>query len=70
MKTVVLNRKLYGATAVRSAAEDFAELATIVVDSSGQDIAVTFDEIDPDVAEVLVDEFLNFALAATVGGRG
>ena len=68
--TLVLNRKLYGAAAVRSAAEDFAELALIEVNSSEQGIEVTFDKIDPDVADVLVDEFLNFALAATIGGRG
>lgn len=70
MKTVVLNPKLYGATAVRCAAEDFAELAQIGVSTSSQGIAVTFDRIDPDVADVLVDEFLNFALAATIGSRG
>ncbi len=70
MKKVVLNRKLYGVAAVRSAAEDFAELAKIEVDSSGQDLEITFDQVDPDVANVLVDEFLNFALAATIGGRG
>ncbi len=70
MKSVVLDRKLYVATAVRSAAEDFAELAQIEVTTSDKGIKVTFDKIDPDVADVLVDEFLNFALAATIGGRG
>jgi hypothetical protein len=70
MMSVVLNRKLYVATAVRSAAEDFAELAQIAVTTSEKGIEVTFDQIDPDVADVLVDEFLNFALAATIGGRG
>jgi hypothetical protein len=70
MKSVVLDGKLYVAKAVRSAAEDFSELAQIAVTTSGKEIEVTFDKIDPDVADVLVDEFLNFALAATISGRG
>lgn len=70
MMRVVLDKKLYRAQAVKEAAEDFAELATIAVTSSPKGIEVTFDQIDPDVSDVLVDEFLNFALANTIGGRG
>ncbi len=70
MKRVVLNGKLYQAAAVKEAAQDFAELATIEVSPGKEGISVTFDRIDPDVEEVLVDEFLNFALAATIASLG
>jgi hypothetical protein len=70
MIQLLLDKKLYQAEAVKEAAADFSELAKIEVTNSGSQLQVTFEEIDPDVADVLVDEFLNFALAGTIGGRG
>jgi hypothetical protein len=70
MKKLSLHGRLYRVTAVREAAADFAGLARFKVHSSKGRIEVEIDDVDPEVAEVLVDEFLNFALAATVASRG
>lgn len=70
MTTLSLDRKLYSARAVKQAAAQFARLARFKVVSGKQAVAVTIDKIDPDVGPVLVDEFLNFALAATIEARG
>lgn len=70
MKKLSLHGKLYRVTAVREAATDFADLARFKVHSSGKRIEVEIDDVDPEVGDVLVDEFLNFALAATIASRG
>ena len=70
MKKVLLDRRFYKVGAVEEAASDFSELATFDIHSDGKKIHVSVTDIDPDVADVLIDEFLNFALAATVAARG
>ena len=70
MKSLSLHGKLYRVTAVREATADFAGLAKFMVKSSKGRIEVDVSDIDPEVSDVLVDEFLNFALAATIAARG
>jgi len=68
--TLVLDSRLYKASAVREAAGSFAELARFEIKPSRGSISVAVEDIDPEVADVLEDEFLNFALAATIESRG
>jgi hypothetical protein len=67
---VVLDRKLYGLSAVREAAGDFGHLADISVKSQSDSIEVKVENIDEDMGPGLVDEFLNFVLALTIANRG
>jgi len=66
---VVLDGKLYRLGAVRETAEAFAELAEISVGSAKGKIEVSLEQIDPEVEDELVDEFLNYALAVTISSR-
>ena len=68
--TLQLHRKLYRASALNTAMEAFAELATISVQRDDRYFQVSFTEMDPDVEEVLVQEFANYVLAETVESRG
>jgi hypothetical protein len=61
-----LHRSLYRPDAVRTAASAFAALARIDVIEEEAETAVTFDEVDPDLRDSLVDAFANHALAETV----
>ena len=65
-----LNRKLYRAAALQTAIEAFGELATISVQRDDRYFQISFAEVDPDVKEVLVQEFANYVLAETVESRG
>ncbi len=67
---VALNKKLYRVGAVREAAAEFVGLADIEVGGKGGSIEVSFANIDEEVGDVLVDEFLNFALALTIASKG
>ena len=62
---------LYSVEAVRATAEAFSGLATIRVDvpESGAVATVVFDDVREDVADAIVDEFCNHALAGTVERR-
>ena len=70
MMTVQLDRRLYKVGAVTEAANDFSSLASFEIHSDRHNIHIAISKVDPDVADVLVDEFLNFALAATIAARG
>lgn len=65
-ETVVFSRELYSLEAVKQAAQDYAELASFQVSDGGADIIVEIAEIDPDVQDVLLDEFCNQALSEVV----
>lgn len=67
---VALDKKLYRVSAVKEAAAEFVELADIEVAGKGGSIEVSFANIDDEVGPVLVDEFLNFALALTIASKG
>jgi len=67
---LLLDSRLYRVTAVREAAGEFAELADIRVVRVGQKLEVDMRQMDPELADILPDEFLNFALAGTIAGRG
>ena len=68
--TLQLHRKLYKAAALDIATEAFAELATISVARDDRYFLVSFTQVDPDVEEVLAQEFANYVLAETVESRG
>ena len=71
MKKRLLSRQLYRVGAVRRAAAVFQEVARIDIDSSGKgDIEVKLEPLDPEVADVVMDEFLNYALVETISDRG
>ena len=59
---IKFNKKLYSQKAIKIAAKEFKNLADIKISSQGDYFVVVFDQIDPDVKEVIVDEFGNYAL--------
>lgn len=59
-------RDLYSPAGVRAAVDAFGELARFEVAVEDKEIVVSIDEPDPDVADLLVDEFLNHALHETI----
>ena len=63
---LTLHRSLYRPEAVSASAAAFAGLARIEVEPLESEIRIRFDEVDPDVHEVLLDAFANHALAETV----
>ena len=63
---VLFSRSLYEPEAVRAAAEAYAELATIDVQLLGDDVQVDISKPDPDVQDVLIDEFCNHVLHETI----
>lgn len=67
---LVLDPRLYSPSAVKKAAASFSEFARFKIESSRSSITVTIEDISSDVSDVLADEFLNFALAATIEARG
>jgi hypothetical protein len=69
MQTVSFARDLYSAEAVAEAVQAYAGLARFEVLQGGADVVVEIREPDPDVADVLVDEFCNHVLNQTVARR-
>lgn len=63
---VIFSRSLYQAEAVQAAVEAYQELATFDVKVRDDDVAVEIFDPDPDVANVLVDEFCNHVLHETI----
>ena len=66
---ITFSRSLYLPEAVQAAAAAFSELAKIDVRVLDSHIEVALAEIDPDVADVIVDELCNHALHETVVRR-
>lgn len=64
-----LHRSLYDGDAIRAVAERYAAVATIAVDVGEHELTVRFDQVDPDVADVLTDHFCNMALHETIVRR-
>lgn len=67
--TLLFARSLYSDAAVADAAKAFEHLAKIEVTDQGEHIELVVSEPDPDVADVIMDELGNFALALTVRAR-
>jgi hypothetical protein len=63
---LVFSRSLYQPAAVDAAIEAYRALATFEVKLLDQEIQVTISKPDPDVADVLVDEFENHVLSETI----
>jgi len=59
-------RSLYLPEAVEAAAEAHRDLAKFQLKVENDEIELTIDEPDPDVADVLADEVANYVLAETV----
>ena len=60
------SRSLYRVEAVQGAVAAYEGLATFTVAEEADDIVVTIAEPDPDVADVIQDEFSNHVLFGTV----
>ena len=69
MKTLSLHKRLYPRAAVQSAMDAFEELAVIALASDKNHLQITFSDVDPDVEDVVVQEFANFALAEAIESR-
>ena len=67
---VTLSKDYYPLSVVQEAAREYSQLAEIDVQQKGLRLEVTFDHIDEEVGSVLVDEFLNYALALSIANRG
>ena len=65
-EVVEFSRSLYDVDAVRAAADAYGGLATIAVKTVGDHVRVEVSEIDPRVADRLVDALCNHALYNTV----
>ncbi len=63
------NKRLYKKSALKDAAEDFGHLAKIEISEDGEYFDVSMTEIDPDVEDVIKEEFANFALYYSVERR-
>ncbi len=59
-------RSLYSPDAINAAIEAFAGLATFSVQLADDAVEVTLSDADADVADVLLDEFCNHALAQSI----
>jgi len=66
---LALHRSLYDAEAVRDLLPQYQGVATIRVDEAEHELRLSFTEIDPDVAPMLVDHFCNHVLVETVTRR-
>lgn len=66
---VSLHRSLYDAGAVEAVASLYAGVARVTVLPAEHELTVRFEQVDPDVADVLVDHFCNHVLAETVVRR-
>jgi hypothetical protein len=66
MQTLSFARDLYSAEAVDEAVKAYAGLAQFAVSQVESDLVVQVSEPDPDVADVLADEFCNHVLNETV----
>ena len=64
-----LPRSLYDASAVEATVEAYNELATFDVKLVDDAIMVTINDPDPDVADIIVDEFCNHALSETIRSK-
>ena len=68
--TLRLHRRVYRGASIRVAKDAFAELATITLSRDGDYTVVGFKDVDPDVSDVIVQEFANYALAESIEARG
>lgn len=68
-ETLHFTRSLYAPEAVQEAARAFAHLATLDVSLGEDDVALVATDIDPEVADVLLDELANHALVLTAQAR-
>ncbi len=66
VEVVRFARDLYSPAGVQAAVDAYGELATFEVELKDDEIVVSISEPDPDIADALVDEFLNHALHETI----
>ena len=63
---VVFAKSLYLPEAVQAAADAFSEFATFSVANEEAEVLVSASNIQPSLADVLLDEFCNYALHETI----
>jgi hypothetical protein len=64
-----LSSSLYSEDAVRKTVEAFAHLGKLELEEREDAMVLTLSEPDPEVADELIHEIANHALALTVQGR-
>ncbi|KKS25987.1 MAG: hypothetical protein UU87_C0005G0014 [Parcubacteria group bacterium GW2011_GWA2_42_11] len=60
---IIFSKKFYNPRAIKSAAAAFARLADFDLLDNKQTITVILKKIDQDVADIIGNEFANYALA-------
>lgn len=66
---LVFSASLYAPEAVKLAAAAFEHLGKITLEQQDDALVLEMTEADPEVADVLLDELANHALALTVQSR-
>ena len=66
MPELTLHKSLYDGPAVHAVAAQYRDLATITVDEGEHELLVRFEDIDPDVQDVLLDHFGNHVLVESL----
>jgi len=69
MTHLSFDKRLYSKAALAESAQDFSHLAAFHIQEQDDRIEVTLENIDPDVADVLVEEFANHVLYGTIVRR-
>jgi len=62
MEVIKFNKKIYSLEAVENAIEEYKHLAEFEIKELNDYIEVKIDKIDPEVKNVLKDEFSNYVL--------
>ncbi len=66
---MLFSRSLYSPEALREAVKAFEHLGKFELTLGDDEMALTLSDPDPEVADVLLDELGNYALARTVQNR-
>lgn len=66
MPELSLHKSLYDGAAVHAVAGQYSGVARVSVEEGEHELLVRFDQVDPDVADVLLDHFANHVLVQTL----
>jgi len=61
-KTIVLDTRIYPASAIKAAAREYSEIADVKVSYDGTAATVVFENIPTEYEEIIGFEFTNYAL--------
>ncbi len=66
MAELLLHKSLYDGPSVHRVAALYGEVARVSIDDGEHELIVRFDDVDPDVADDLLDHFGNHVLVESV----